>query len=425
MFVHMLGVPFYVRTDEGREVDEIFTSPMLRNRSVKLLHLLACLLYHHGEMVDRSRILAMLYGEDHGETACNNLRAVIFRLRKVLKKIGLPDGDYILSRKGTYGWNEKLCPLEIDAEIFGAQAGKALAMEDGKTGEKIQALMEAVSHYKGSFLPLFENETWVIQEELKYRENLGECMEVLYRLLAGQGREKEILPICTSLLSVVPDEKWYLLQIRAFLSMKEPTLAYRVYEEAVKVMVDTLGRQPSPEFISIFRSINKNPEKSLETIGNIREMLDDRVVPGRAYYCSFPSFIDAYRVSGRLMQRNRCLSFLILCTVTTSRGHIIKNKSKLEKISGQLKEAIMESARSSDMMTSYSLSQYLLLLNGITREGCSIVTGRIDQKFRQFNASSNYMVNYYVSSIKDVPPLSAITEYRQDDMAPEQMGWEI
>lgn len=424
MFVHMLGVPFYVCMDEeGQEIHEIFTSPMLRNRSVKLLHLLACLLYHHGEMIDRSRLLAMLYGEDHEETACNNLRAVIFRLRKILKKLGLPEGDYILSCKGTYGWNESLCPLVIDAEIFAARAGRALSMEDGADEEKIQALMEAVSYCKGSFLPLFENEAWVIREELKYREKLGECMDALYRLLEDQGRQKEILPICTGLLSIMPDEKWYLLQIKALLLMKEPALAYRVYEEAVKVMVDTLGRQPSPEFTNIFRSINKNPEKSLETIGNIREVLDDRVVSGRAYYCSFPSFIDAYRISGRLMQRNRCLSFLILCTVTTSNGHIIENKNKLEKISGQLKEAIMESARSSDMMTSYSLSQYLLLLNGITREGCSIVTGRIDRKFRQANTSPNYMVSYYVSSIKDVPPLSAITEYRQD-MGPELTGEE-
>ena len=389
MFVHMLGVPFYVCTDETQEIHEIFTSPMLRNRSVKLLRLLACLLYHHGEMIDRSRLLTMLYGEDHEETACNNLRAVIFRLRRILEKLGLPEGNYILSRKGTYGWNEELCPLKIDAELFTVQAERALAMEDEMTEEKIKALKEAVSRYEGSFLPLFENETWVIQEELRYREQLGECMEALYLLLENENRQREILPLCTGLLSMMPDEKWYLLQIRAFLSMKEPAMANRIYEEAVKV---------------------------------IRKMLADREVPGRAYYCSFPSFIDAYRISGRLMQRNRSLSFLILCTVTTSDGHIIENKGKLEKLSGQLKEAIMESARSSDMMTRYSMSQYLLLLNGITREECPLVTGRIDQKFRQAAASPNYMISYYISSVKDVPPLSAITEYRKDGEAGEQAG---
>ena len=73
------------------------------------------------------------------------------------------------------------------------------------------------------------------------------------------------------------------------------------------------------------------------------------------------------------------------------------------------------------MMTRYSMSQYLLLLNGITREECPIVTGRIDRRFRQASTSPNYRISYYISSVKDVPPLSAITEYRQDD-AWEQEG---
>lgn len=74
----------------------------------------------------------------------------------------------------------------------------------------------------------------------------------------------------------------------------------------------------------------------------------------------------------------------------------------------------MDSARGSDMMTRYSMSQFLLLLNGIGREECPVVTARIDQKFRQVNTSPNYRVNYYISSIKDSLPLSAITEYLQD-----------
>ena len=416
MFVHMLGAPFYISTDEKAEIYEIFTTPMLRNRSIKMLHLLAYLIYHHGEMIERSHLLAMLYGEDYDETACNNLRAIIFRLRKILGKLGLPEGNYILSSKGTYGWNEELCPPKIDAVIFEKKAVQALAAGNGDTREKTEALTEAILSYKGSFLPIFENETWVIHEDLKYRKLLEECMDGLYQLLDERGRQDEIIPVCDSLLSINPDEKWYLFQIRAFLSMKESDMAYHVYEEAIKVLVDRMGRQLSEEFGNIFRSVNKTPEKSLESIDDIRKMLDDKEVPCKTYYCSFPSFIDAYRMSGRLMQRSRSLSFLILCTLTTSDGRVIENKNKLEKMSDQLKEAIMDSARGSDMMTRYSMSQFLVLLNGISREECPAVTARIDRRFRQESTSPNYRVNYYISSIKDSPPLSAITEYLQDDI---------
>lgn len=414
MFVHMLGMPFYISTDEKAEIYEMFTTPMLRNRSIKMLHLLAYLVYHHGEMIERAQLLVMLYGEDYDEAAYNNLRAIIFRLRKILGKIGLPEGNCILSRKGTYGWNDELCSPLIDAEQYKEKAEKALSIGNEETEKKIRALKEATLYCKGSFLPLFENETWVIHENLKFRKLLGGCMDVLYQLLEQRGRQDEIIPICNNLLSISPDEKWYLFQIRAYLSMKEMDLAYHVYEEAIKVLVDRMGRQLSEEFGNIFRGVNKNPERSFESINDIRKMLDDKEVPHKTYYCSFPSFIDAYRVSSRLMQRTKSSSFLILCTLTTSDGCAIENKDKLEKMSDQLKEAIMDSARGSDMMTRYSMSQFLLLLNGIGREECSVVTARIDQKFRQVSTSPNYRVNYYISSIKDSPPLSAITEYQQD-----------
>ncbi|MEY8336562.1 bacterial transcriptional activator domain-containing protein [Lachnospiraceae bacterium 62-35] len=412
LFVHMLGTPFYVCTDDKKEIYEIFTSPMLRNRSIKMLHLLAYLLYHHGKMTDRSRLLSMLYGEDYDETACNNLRAVVFRLRKILRQMDLPEGNYILNQKGTYSWNEELYPLEIDAEQFEKEAVQALSLKDDRTEEKIKALKEAISGYGGSFLTLFENETWVIQEELKYRRLLEDCMDTLYYLLESQERQKEIISLCSRLLSLAPDEKWYIFQVRAFLALNQPALAYRIYEEAVNVMVDRMGRQPSAEFRDVFKVMNKKAEKSLESVKDIREMLSDKTEQSQAYYCSFPSFIDAYRISNRLMKRSKSPSFLILCTITNQKGNIIENKKKLEKVSEQLREAIMKSARGSDIMTCYNLSQYLLLLNGITREECPVVTGRINQKFKQTNTSPNYMINYYISSVMDVPPLSAITEYR-------------
>ena len=120
-------------------------------------------------------ILGMLYGEEYDDTAATNFRAVVYRLRKMLPQMGLPEGEYILSQKGTYQWNEDAITLDI-----------------------------------------------------------------------------------------------------------------------------------------VFSSLNKRVDKSLETIKEIREILYDEIEAGKAYYCSFPSFIDAYRLAGRLMQRNGQSSFLIL-----------------------------------------------------------------------------------------------------------------
>ena len=63
-------------------------------------------------------ILGMLYGEEYDDTAATNFRAVVYRLRKILPQMGLPEGEYILSQKGTYQWNEDAITLDIDAEQF-------------------------------------------------------------------------------------------------------------------------------------------------------------------------------------------------------------------------------------------------------------------------------------------------------------------
>ena len=51
--VRMLGEQFCIYLDSGEKVHEIFTSPMLRGRSIKLLQLLAVLLFYSGNAVWR------------------------------------------------------------------------------------------------------------------------------------------------------------------------------------------------------------------------------------------------------------------------------------------------------------------------------------------------------------------------------------
>ena len=243
-----------------------------------------------------------------------------------------------------------------------------------------------------------------------YHQLLEQCMKMLQEMLRKRERHEEIVSICGKLLTVSQEETWYSYQIQAYLDMKKTDMAYRTYEQAVRILVDQLKHPPSQELMNLFSSLNKRVDKSLETIKEIREMLYDEIEAGKAYYCSFPSFIDAYRLAGRLMQRNGQSSFLILCTITDERGNAIENQKKLEKISEQFQETLITSLRSSDLVTRYNMSQYLLLLNGIVREDCSLVTTRIERNFRKKGISGNYYINYYISSVLDKPPLSMMTE---------------
>lgn len=408
LHVRMLDENFYIYLNDNLEIDEIFTSPILRNRSTKMLQLLAYLLYYHGVKVERSKLLAMLYGEDYHDTAHNNLRALVFRLRKILQKIGLPDKEYVMNQRGLYFWNEDAIQLDIDVEKFKKQAKHALGIKEEE--ERLAALKQVVSIIKQDFLKLFENEPWVVRESREYQRILNQCFEEVCRLQNKMGKYEETIKNCLDMLEIFIDERWFTYQIEAYLNLKQMDKAYQTYERAVKVLADEMGIEPSERFRSIFKGVNRTVEKSLESIKEIRKMLSDDREHGKAYYCSFPSFIDAYRLYGRLANRSKRPAFLILCTITDLEGERITNEKKLEKVSEQLKEAIMGAVRESDLLTRYNQSQYLLLLNGIVRENCSIVTSRINQNFKKINKSPNYFINFYVSSVQDVPPISIITQ---------------
>ena len=76
--------------------------------------------------IRRTRLLEQLYGDSDTEQAANSLRAMIFRLRKSLIAVGLPDGEYISTKGGVYMWTAEHVDVELDVEVFQKQVMAAL-----------------------------------------------------------------------------------------------------------------------------------------------------------------------------------------------------------------------------------------------------------------------------------------------------------
>ena len=108
----------------------------------------------------------------------------------------------------------------------------------------------------------------------------------------------------------------------------------------------------------------------------------------RDSYCSYPSFIDAYHLLSRNMERSGRSIFLMLCTVVDYEGRVIQNQEKLKVRSEYLKQAIGSSLRQGDAFTKYSNSQYIILLVGTKQEGCEIIYRRISRKLKELAGPS-------------------------------------
>lgn len=56
-------------------------------------------------------------GKEEVANPSNSFRAILFRVRKLLKEQGLPESDYIISRKGVYCWTPEI-PYHCDCISF-------------------------------------------------------------------------------------------------------------------------------------------------------------------------------------------------------------------------------------------------------------------------------------------------------------------
>lgn len=138
-----------------------------------------------------------------------------------------------------------------------------------------------------------------------------------------------------------------------------------------------------------------------EGFQEIHNALKEKADPEGAYYCSYPGFVDAYRVLNRVLDRMNQSVFLMLCTITDVRDREIENKERLKNISEKLGQAIQGALRKGDVYTRYSANQYLVLLMGISKENCTITSGRIDTYFRKRETSRRIKISYRVVSIRD------------------------
>lgn len=211
-----------------------------------------------------------------------------------------------------------------------------------------------------------------------------------------------MLELCSRAIDIYPFEEWQLVQIDCLLAMNRYKEALKVYEDATTLFFEELGLSPSEKMLARFRAMSGQIHYAMGTLTDIKDSLKEKeFVPG-AYYCSYPSFIDSYRIIVRMIERSGQSVFLMLCTLTDSKGNPMEREDLLTEYAAGLNQAICKSLRRGDLFTRYSPNQFLVLLIGIKQEDCEITYNRINGKFREICPSQKVQLRYYVSSIAEI-----------------------
>lgn len=359
-------------------------------------------LFHAWPNGVRKEVLeSFIIGEKELDDEHSALRIIVYKAKKKLVKLGLPDINLIYQEKGVYYWTKDIsvnadCTVMVD--LF--QEAESLEVDtDDKSIEKRKLLyLEASYLYKGEFLELLGAEIVIAQIAKKYRELFATCVERAASLLEETSDWDNLENLGRFAATIQPYCNWETLVMEALVEKRAFEEATSYYADVVDLYLKDFGIYPSTKLMEMMDKLGDSMKHSIDTLDTIQEGLNEgkENVDG-GYCCSFPVFKGIYQMSMRLMERTGQTAYLILCTIVDGKGNQIQNEVRLEELSKRLSEAIHGSVRHGDMYTRYGNSQYLILLTNTTRENCEIVQNRINHMF--IVSRNSTAIKYHVNSV--------------------------
>lgn len=376
----------------------IYNNQMLNlghSQTTKAMKLLQLLLFYGNEGIHRSQIIQYLFGVDAEGDLQTNLRVVVHNLRRILERSGLPEHNYISIEAGIYRFTPE-CSWSVDARRF---EDLIRAAKSAEAENKYELLQEACNLYKGHFLPELAGDDWVIMRDAQFQNLYTESLTVLAEMMKEREMYQELYILCNHAASLYPFDEWQVYTMDALVAMGDAKAAMELYDATTTMYFKELAMPPSEKMMECFRRMRERLQMHTSNICEIQGELDEKEFMQGAFFCQYPSFADNYRVMSRMMERSGQSVYLLMCTIRDEAGRGGEDAEWLRGISDDLFLSIRESLRRGDVFTKYNMKQYLVMLMGIRREECSIVTERIDKNFRKRYTGKNVRIHYYISSV--------------------------
>ena len=393
--IEMLGG--FTLSYEGKEV------VLGRSTTAKFVQLLQLIWLQGEKGIAKEQVIQSLYDRDSLNNINNSFNNLLYQMRRQMIRAGLPEGEYIRKKDGVFRADDTV-DLKIDAVEFRHMMELAeLAETEEKTYQYYSLAFEL---YKGELLPGISTEIWVTAESFEYKAMFERCARWLGSYLQKQKEYHEMYRIYSKAAEIYPFDDWQALQIDALLCRGEYKEAFQLYDKTVRRYSEEMGLPPSEQLLKCYeemsRKITSCPNEITEIKNELKESFENFREGYNAYYCSYPSFVDVYRLLSRNMERTGRSIFLMLCTLVDYEGKVIQNQGKLKYRSEELGKAIGCTLRRGDVYTRYSTSQYLILLVGTNQEDCVAIHRRISRKLKEL-AGPRAEVNYSIASLAELP----------------------
>lgn len=216
-------------------------SPEVDLKSYLLSRMLAYLAFYPSRAHLREELLALLWPEEDPAITRNRLRVALNHLRHHLEPPGVASGAVLATDR----FSIRLQPQSFTTDVMQFEAHFSEALQTTEETQRAQRLQNAVEIYRGPLLPdLYED--WMLAE----RERLAQCyLQALHRLVRHLASAKEYeraLNYAQRALQVDSvREEAHRDVMQLYVALGQPSAALSQYQEAKRLMQETLGVTPS------------------------------------------------------------------------------------------------------------------------------------------------------------------------------------
>lgn len=374
LYIQTLGT---VRLTLGGRTISLHTS--ITGKAFQLFLLLA---YTGTRGVTRTVLQDALYDRKTTDAA-NALRINASRLRKLLLRSELPEHNYIVVDKNIYYLTEPEYTGDFQVDVVLLEQLWEKIQKETEIPAKRELLEKACKLYEGEFLPALSGEVWVENLRGRFQEIYFNCVQFLCEILKQQQDYKSLVRVTADAMRLYPTEEWAKLKMDGFVGLQKYKEAMEAYKDAVKDIFSEQGMAVSDQMWERFKSLNQYIENQPRNLENIKEWLCEKErIPG-AYCCSYPGFIDCYRMEARAAERKKRHGMLMICTIRDRQGAVITEAEKLQEYMDKLDQCVCVTLRRGDIYTRYSRDQILILVNDLKPEKAVSVENRIIGAFRK------------------------------------------
>jgi DNA-binding SARP family transcriptional activator len=368
-----------------------------KGHSKKLWSLMQYLIFSGRESVPSRELIELLWpGEGNAADPISSLRLLVHRARAELNKLTPYKGtDLIICHNECYYWNRSY-PLDLDTADFEKHS---IAARSGSPDEKLEHMLAAIDLYKGRFMPKAAHYPWVQRLASQYHaQYISLCLRSC-DLLRRAGRREDIMRVCLAALAVDPArQELHKIYMEALAASGRVPEALAHYARAV-ALLKSESKTPDEELENTYKTLSGNINNEIGDINSIRGGIEETDMYG-AFFCDYELFKNIYRLKARETQRSGEKLALMLFTVMPHSGASIPASGVMERI----KELLFSSLRKEDLFSRYSVSQFLILLQGCSENDSSIVFDRINKRFVESESSDDFSIHTSV-----LPMLPAAT----------------